>query len=382
MPVPMWDEPPRRRPGPPRAVLLLVPVVVSLLVQLPAAIGIGLWRGESAPTIAWQAALAAAGPLALLAVQWMPGPTVAVVAAAALADLLLAPDLGPPYIALAFAIVIAVARGAIVWALAATGAVWLAALLAGPLLGLDWHPARIAATTLALAVCFATGAFVRVRGQRAAAYRAAAERRRADAEDAERTRIAAELHDVLGHSLSLIAVQANAGLHVIDADPAKAKTMLANIKAASRTALGDMRTVLGALRDEEAPLVPQRELADLAELVQGVRAAGIDVRLDDTLEEHPPRAVQSAAYRIVQEALTNVLRHAGAGRAEVRVAADGPMVRVTVDDDGRGLPVGAEGAGLLGMRGRAELLGGEVRFEPSPLGGTRVLALLPGAEAA
>ena len=379
-----WDGP---RFRPPPAVVLLVPVILSLLVQVPAAIVIAIATDQGLALGAAEVAIAAIGPIALLAARRLPGPTVAVVAAAALADLLLGPDVGPPYVALAFAIVLAVARGALVWALVSVGIVWLAAILVAPFAGIVWPPPRIALTTAVLAVCFGVGWFARTRRQRAAAYREETARRRRDAEEAERLRVANELHDVLGHSLSLINVQAGVALHLLDRDPDHARGALEHIKAASRSALDEVRGVLGVLRSDapdDAPLVPQQGLADIERLVDGVRSAGLDIALEDRLVADArgpvPWAVQAAAYRIVQEALTNVLRHAAASRAVVVLDREPGALTLTVDDDGRGAGDAEPGGGLLGMRGRAELLGGRVEVEAAPLGGMRVAARLPWSE--
>jgi signal transduction histidine kinase len=371
----------RRAGGPPAAVVLLVPVVVSFLVQVPAAIGIAVWSGTAPLTAAVQIALAAAGALALLGARRFPGPTVAVIAALALADLLLTPDAGPPYIALAFAIVLGIARGALIWTGVSLGVAWLAAVVLGSLAGLDWHPFRVAITTAALAVCVSIGWFARVRRARLAAYRVEAAERRQRAEERERVRIARELHDVIGHALSQIHVQASVGLHLMDRDPEQARSALGTIKATSKDALEEVRSVLGVIRDGEAPLAPQAELAQLPRLVSGAQAPGLEVELDDRLAERPGRAVQFAAYRIAQEALTNVVRHAGASRAVVRVARIGDEFRLTVEDDGRGGAEADPGSGLLGMRERAALLGGEVEVAERDGGGTTVVAHLPWSRA-
>ena len=410
MPAPPWGSPPERYRRPPAAFVLLAPVVISLFVQVPAAIAIAVWTDVGWPAGLVQVALALAGPLALLASRRFPGPTVVVVAALALADLLFTADAGPPYIALAFAIALAVARGAVAWAAASTVVAWVAALWLGSVLGLSWHPFRIAATTFALAACFGIGWFVRVRSTRAAAYRAEAMRRRKAAEGRERVRIARELHDVIGHALSQINVQASVGLHLMDRDPEQARTALSSIKQTSKTALDEVRSVLGVIRDGDAPLAPQAELAELPRLLRGVESPGFTTELVNRLDSAPGRAAQFAAYRIVQEALTNVVRHAGATRAVVELDHIGDALVVTIDDDGAGfrgrltgdgLPDGARiadvatgdrrdgsvdddhaGTGILGMRERAILLGGAVDLESSPLGGVRVIAHLPWRAAA
>lgn len=383
MPASSWDGPPHwdgrpERFRPPPAFTLVAPVVVSLLVQVPAAIGIAVWLHAGWAAGLAQVVLAAAGPLALLASRRFPGPTVAVVAALALVDVLFAPDAGPPYIALAFAIVLAVARGAVVWAVVSVVVAWVAAVSIGASLGVSWHPFRIALTTALLAACFGIGAFVRTRRERAAAFRAEAARRRQTAEERERVRIARELHDVIGHALSQINVQASVGLHLMERDPAQARTALEHIKSTSKTALEEVRSVLGVIRgDGDAPLAPLAELAELPRLVAGLASPGFEVELVDRIEAPPGRAVQFAAYRIVQEALTNVVRHAGATRAVVTVERLGDELLLTVDDDGGGMGGAGEGSGILGMRERAALLGGSVDVDRSPRGGTRVTARLP-----
>ncbi len=383
MPATQWGGPPHwdgrpERFRPPAAVVLLAPVVISLVAQVPAAIGIAVWSRAGWPAGLLAVALAAAGPLALLASRRHPGPTVAVVALAALADLLLGPEFGPPYVALAFAIVLAVARGAVVWAVVSVVVAWLAALVVGAFTGLSWHPFRIALATLALAACFGIGSFVRVRRERAATFQAEIARRRQSAEQRERVRIARELHDVIGHALSQINVQASVGLHLMDRDAEHARSALGNIKETSKAALEEVRSVLGVIRsDGDAPLAPQAELAELPRLVAGVRSPGFAAELIDRLDEVPGRAVQFAAYRIAQEALTNIVRHSGATRAIVTVERLGDELLLTVDDDGRGVDGRPEGGGILGMRERASLLGGSVGVEPSPRGGTRVTARLP-----
>lgn len=383
MPAPPWDGPPHRdgrperfRPSP--TFTLVAPVVVGLVAQVPAAIGIALQQQAAWANGLAQVALAAAGPLALLASRRAPGPTVAVVSALALVDVLFAPDAGPPYVALAFAIVLAVVRGALAWALVSVVVGWVAAISLGATLGLSWHPFRIALTTALLAACFGIGALVRTRRDRVAAFRADAARRRRTAEERERVRIARELHDVIGHALSQINVQASVGLHLMERDPAQARIALEHVKSTSKTALEEVRSVLGVIRgDADAPLAPLAELAELPRLAAASSSPGFEVELVDRVEEAPGRAVQFAAYRIAQEALTNVVRHAGASLAVVTVEHLGDDLLLTVDDDGRGVRGAAEGSGILGMRERAALLGGSVEVDRSPRGGTRVTARLP-----
>ncbi|WP_106962896.1 sensor histidine kinase [Streptomyces roseochromogenus] len=208
------------------------------------------------------------------------------------------------------------------------------------------------------------------------ADRAQAARRRADE---ERLRIARELHDVLAHSISVINVQAGMGLALLDSDPEQARAALTTIKAASKEALGEVRQVLDTLRTSgAAPRAPAPGLDRLPELVEQAAAAGLTVRIEGEPPRLPPGA-DLAAFRIVQEALTNVVRHSGSRHARVRFAHDGDALRLCIDDDGpaTGADAGGSGNGLAGMRERAAALGGTIEAGPRPDGGFRVLAVLP-----
>ncbi len=374
-------------PRMPARARLLFPVVVSLLVQLPPALYfLLLSSGQDLASSGAALALALAGPLALLGARRLPGPVVAFVTAAASADFLLAaPGQGLPFIALAFAIGGAVARGARVWAWVSVGLGWAATLALGVGLGYDWHPARVAITTLGILIVFGMGEGLRTRSENFEKYRRSLQQRRQTEVQAERVRIARELHDVLAHSLSQINVQASVGLHLMDKQPARAAEALASIKETSKTALDEVRSVLGVLRSEngedlDAPLVPEPDLSRLAGLAASVTSQGVAVTLSSTVDD-APKAVQLAVYRIVQESLTNVVRHAGATRATVDIRpVDGDVV-VSVSDDGTGIAEGTEsGRGLLGMRERAELLGGTLETGTGPDGGLLVTARLPRKE--
>ncbi|WP_460061958.1 sensor histidine kinase [Streptomyces sp. YKOK-I1] len=208
------------------------------------------------------------------------------------------------------------------------------------------------------------------------AERAQAARRRADE---ERLRIARELHDVLAHSLSVINVQAGVGLALLDADPDQARTALTTIKSASKEALGEVRQVLDTLRTRgDAPRAPAPGLDRHPELVEQAARAGLTVEVTG----EPPRlspGTDLAACRILQEALTNVVRHSGSRHARVRLDEDGATLRLRVDDDGpaTGADAGGSGNGLAGMRERAAALGGTIEAGPRADGGFRVLAVLP-----
>jgi signal transduction histidine kinase len=208
------------------------------------------------------------------------------------------------------------------------------------------------------------------------AERAQAARRRADA---ERLRIARELHDVLAHSISVINVQAGVGLALLDTDPEQARTALTTIKAASKEALGEVRQVLDTLRTPgDAPRAPAPGLDRLPDLVEQAAGAGLTVEIDGQAPRLPP-GTDLAAFRIVQEALTNVVRHSGSRHARVHLDHDRHALRLRVDDDGpaTGADAGGSGNGLAGMRERAAALGGSIDAGPRPDGGWRVRAVLP-----
>jgi signal transduction histidine kinase len=208
--------------------------------------------------------------------------------------------------------------------------------------------------------------------QREAALRAAAD---------ERLRIAQELHDVVAHSLGVIAVQAGVGMKVIDSDITEARRSFENISHTSRSSLAEIRRLLGMVRNAEGTptYTPAPRLADLPRLAQEIAGAGlaVDVNVEGDIDSVPP-GVGLAAYRIVQEALTNTLRHAGAHRATVRLDSTSGRLLIEVTDDGRG-PNGrrAGGHGLLGMRERVAVYGGSLEAGLRPGGGFGVVARLP-----
>ncbi|MEU1244310.1 sensor histidine kinase [Micromonospora parva] len=191
----------------------------------------------------------------------------------------------------------------------------------------------------------------------------------------ERLRIARELHDVLGHHLSLINVQASAALH--RPDPARSEQALTAIKQASKETLHELRATLGVLREEGAgAAVPAPGLSRLDDLVRTAGRPELEIRTELAETRPLPPEVDLAVYRIVQEALTNVARHAGATTAVVRVRPDHDDVLVEVEDDGTSQP-GTPGSGIVGMRERARALGGSLSAGSQPDGGFRVCARLP-----
>jgi signal transduction histidine kinase len=199
----------------------------------------------------------------------------------------------------------------------------------------------------------------------------------------ERLRIARELHDVVAHSMSVVAVHAGSGRLVATEDPAAAEQALATIEATTRSALREMRRLLGVLRsdtEEPASLEPAPGVDDLDALVADVARSGVDVELivEGTRAGVPP-GVGLSVYRVVQEALTNVIKHAGPARAVVRIRYAATSVSVDVADDGRGAaaPAVSGGHGLAGMRERVAVHGGELDAGPGAGGGFSVKARFP-----
>lgn len=264
-----------------------------------------------------------------------------------------------------------------------------AAMLAGPL---PWYAQENIGVLAWTGIGATAGDAVRSRRAVVQAIRDRAERaERTREEEArrrvaeERLRIARDLHDVVAHHIALVNVQAGVAAHIMDKRPDQAKEALAHVREASRSALNELRATVGLLRqsgDPEAPTEPAPGLSRLEELADTFRSAGLPVavaRADQGGEL--PAAVDLAAYRIVQEALTNVRKHAGSeAEAEVSVVRVGPNLEVTVLDDGPGKPGSPEdggGHGLLGMRERVTALGGTLTTGPRYGGGFRVHAILP-----
>lgn len=212
---------------------------------------------------------------------------------------------------------------------------------------------------------------------------ALAEARQAKLEhEADRRMMAQEVHDILGHSLNVMLVHAGAARGALAKDPAQAEQALTTIESAGRGALDDLDRVLGLLQpvDEAAPLAPQPGLDDLATLVANASGDGLRVELHQAVSaDDIPRSQQLALYRVAQEAMTNVVKHADATAVSIDVASDDSMVTIAVTDDGKGLGRSKPGRGRRGMAARAEALGGSFDVEPVPSGGTVVRCSLPVA---
>jgi signal transduction histidine kinase len=204
----------------------------------------------------------------------------------------------------------------------------------------------------------------------------------------ERRRIARELHDVVAHSLSVMVVQSGAARRVLDEDPDEAVTALAEVERSGRQALSELRRLLGLMRDSDADAAvrePQPTLAGLDDLIQRARAAGLPTELRQEGTPFPlPMGCDLAAYRVVQESLTNALKHAGDGaRAKVLLRWTDEHLELDISDTGKGLAAtpsddgGPLGQGLVGMRERVALCGGDLQAGPRASGGFRVHATIP-----
>jgi signal transduction histidine kinase len=374
-------------PGPPTdlAVVVLVGVVQLALTTLAA------HRQPERQALDLAAyLLLAAGPVALFWRWRSPVLVLGVVMATSVLYFALGYPYGPAWLALIVAFWTAVTGGArrAAWVTAFVGLAAYFALAAvfdrgAPVASV---PAVIAHLGWLLLVLAAAEVALAARQRRLAAERSRAEEARRRAGE-ERMRIARELHDVLAHNISLINVQAGVALHLMEEQPGQSRSALVAIKQASNDALRELRSVLDVLRqgDEAPPRAPASGLAHLDRLVAGAEATGLEVR---TRVEGTPRPLPAgtdlAAYRIVQESLTNVTRHAGPASATVRIAYGDRELTVQVDDNGEGSapPSAAEiprrpGRGLVGMRERVEALGGELVTGPRPGGGFRVRAVLP-----
>ncbi|WP_331763270.1 sensor histidine kinase [Streptomyces sp. NBC_01238] len=238
---------------------------------------------------------------------------------------------------------------------------------------------------LALAASCMAGLLSRERREHAVALRA---QEVAEAVTAERLRIARELHDMVAHSIGIIAIQAGVGSRVMQTQPAQAREALRAIEATSRDTLSGLRRTLvslrqadlGAATSEQSPLAPSPGLADVERLAAATAGAGVRVDVCCSGEQRPvPADIDLSAYRIVQEALTNVVRHAATGRCRVAIDYGDEELSVEVVDDGRGATGNgsAQGFGIIGMRERVGLLGGRLSAGPRPEGGFRVAARLP-----
>ena len=332
------------------------------------------------------AVLAGVAALVLSLRRRRPRAVLAVVFSATLVYFTIGYPDGPIWLSLIFALVNAVIQGhrlaaAVTAVLGFLVFPWLDLLVRdGPAPDGIW----LLALAAWLLVWLGVAELIRIRRERRAdALRLQEEERMLRAGE-ERLRIARELHDALGHHLSLISVQSGVALHVNEELPEQARTSLAAIRDASKLALTELRSVLEILRHdgEAAPRFPGSTLAQIADLVAQAVTAGIGVSAKTEGDVRPlPYGVEAAAFRIVQEALTNVAKHARSATATVLISYGERHLTVVVEDNGHGgsgtISVDGSGRGLVGMRERVAALGGTLEAGPRSEGGFRVRAVLP-----
>lgn len=279
-------------------------------------------------------------------------------------------------------------RRAVVGAVGSTLMLWTVAFLAGDTVDQDFLFSPI----IVVVAPWLAGRALRSRALKAAALQELAfqlereQEQRADIAVAdERSRIARELHDVVAHSMSVMVIQAGAARKMLEKDPARAAEALSSIEDTGRRGLAEMRRLLGVLRKEDdgAALAPQPGMDRLQDLVERARSAGLPVELRvDGEPRQLATGVDLSAYRIVQEALTNTIKHAGDANARVHVRWGEHQLELDVSDDGTG-PYDSEngdGHGLIGMQQRVKLYGGTIEAGPAEGGGFRVHATLPVGE--
>jgi signal transduction histidine kinase len=337
-------------------------------------------------------ALLVLGPLALVLRRRYVREVLAFVFAVTLVYVARGYPLGPNFLSLGFAIVSALFAGERVLAWATVGVGWLLFLGLPWALGHSDGPKVLAALAIAawLLVALAGAEGVRSRRDHFVEVRRTRELQARRQADEERLRIAQELHDVLAHNISLINVQSGVALHLMDEKPEQARIALTAINDASADALREVRSVLGVLRGTgaQAPRAPAAGLDRLDDLVTRTTAAGVAVKLEVRGERRPlPASIDLAAFRIVQEALTNIVRHAGVAAATVELTYGPDQLTVQVDDDGHTQGAGGGrreapdndggGNGIPGMRERAVALGGTFDAGPRSGGGFRVRAQIP-----
>ena len=387
-PVARWGPPWQRgregwmRHGPPPQMRWFA-VALLALVQVAGTFGAAHAQPQRRPVDVVGVALLLAAPASLLLVRRSPVVAALLTGAATALFIAMGYPFGPVFFGFAAVMVLTVMRGLrpLAWAVV-LGVLVVATLTRFVSPGtVNWQ--GIGGLLAWAGIVVALGELVRVRRDRAVSYRQAAQERRRRQAGEERLRIAQELHDVVAHHMSLINVQAGVALHLADRKPETVEPALQAIKDASKEALGELRSLIDLLRDDDnpAPRAPMPTLAAVGDIIERSAHAGLTVtKLVEGQERPLPAAVELAAYRIVQEAITNVVRHAHASRAEVVIGYAADTLTVRVDDDGVG---GARagrldaGNGLRGMHERAAALGGALQITASPMGGLRVEAALP-----
>lgn len=392
----------RGRPSP---LAVVGPVVLALIVA-GGTFGASHGQRQARPVDGLAIGLGIASALSLWLARRWPVQVAALTCGATLAYLARGYAYGPIFAPAAIGIFNAVVRGRRLAAVASAAALALGSLaLRVSVRDEPWSWGAAGGVLTWAALLLVAGEAVRGRRERFVALRRERVERATRQAGEERLRIAQEIHDTVAHHMALINMQASVALHLADRKPEQSRVALTAIRDASRAGLGELRSLVDMLRSEDgvAPRQPTATLAALDDLVGRTRAAGLDVDATLRVTDAPasaepsaaprssaqqtvprglgdlPTALDLAAYRIVQESLTNVVRHAHATRAKVLVERHDDGVLVRVDDDGQDGALGpeSEGSGLRGMRERAEALGGTLEVGPSALGGWRVSAWLP-----
>lgn len=357
------------------SVLLVVP-------QLLGTLGATEHQPERHDVDALAIIIVVAGPLSLYAMARHTRPVLWFIAGITAIYLVRGYAYGPVFISLALAVVVAVVLGYRYAAWAAMGAVVLVHFIAILIVaGEAWSWTAFFGVAAWALLVVAIAELVRMRQERiVAARRSRAELQRSRANE-ERLRIAHELHDVVAHHISLINVQAGVALHI--GEPERVYPALNVIKDASAEALTELRSLVRILRDDvaEAPRAPASRLDSFDELIERGAHAGleIDTRIEGQRRQLPA-AVELAAYRIIQESITNVVRHAGAHSARITLEYHEDEFVVHVTDDGQGMDTPGDGSGIHGMRERATALGGNLDVSHAPAGGVHVRASFPVGE--
>ena len=349
--------------------------VVLALISVVGTWGAGQRPGDFRAVDGLAFALAVVAALSLACRRISPVATLAVATLAASTYLFLGYAYGPILLSFLIAVYTVARHLPLRRAALASGAallVLLTHLLAGRGLGLI----GLIPGSAWVVVPFALGTTMRLNSENASRTRAEQARKYADE---ERLRVAQEVHDVVGHGLSAINMQAEIALHVLARKPEQAQAALAAISRTSREALDELRVTLSLVRDTGETRAPLAGLARLDDLVERMSETGVPVRVEVSGEKRAlPTAVDLTAYRVVQESLTNVLRHAAGATAVVRLGFEPEVVTVEVSDTGTGQPARfEEGHGLAGMRERVTALGGSVTAGTVAGGGFRVHARLP-----
>ncbi|WP_405057259.1 sensor histidine kinase [Kribbella sp. NBC_01505] len=367
---------------------LLIDIVLGLVTSAAVAVAIAMdLGGQRGPDAIAYLFAVALGALMLLRRQF---PVLAL--AATVAGLLAYYALGYPPVGLALPVAAALYSAAEAGKFRIAGATAVGLVVvstafrlaqgesAGYLIGFE-----LASTAGLMVSAIALGATVRMTRLLRAEHRRTAEHAVAEREsearrrvEAERLRIARDLHDAIGHTIAVVSVQTSVALEALDDDPETTRSALGTIRTTSNAAVRELRAMVGLL-DEGADRSPVGSLEHLGLLIEATIGSGLAVQLHTSGESRPlPAVVDSTAYRIVQESLTNSLRHASATRADIVLQYQPTCLGITVTDDGIGTTIGeSTGRGLVGMRERAGVIGGSVSFSSQPGQGFRVEASLP-----